>query len=388
MEIPGRLTWPVRIAALTPRNGGRVVEFGLGLMGYHGCWEDAAFAEEHGFSTAGFVDSPILGGDHYVCMALTAERTTTLRIGALLAIPSNRNAATTASGIATVNRLAPGRTFLGIGTGFTGRAAFGLPPVSIDRFRRFATDCRALLDGDEIIHVDGCHERSIKLRHKDGLYVDTESRTPIYVAADAPKALAVAGEVGDGWVVTLKFSDVMKNSAEVFAQSYAAVETAAAAVGRSFTDAYKLYSTCVCVLEPGESAISPRALEQVGMAAMMPFHSYADNPAIGAYFPPVLQDRLEIYEKEVLAKAPVSRDRLYQETHRGHLSHLIEGEAAVLTEEIVRMTTLCGTAEEIAERLRRLAAAGLDNVTFWIPPQLTREVVLDIEQKVAPLLNG
>ena len=42
--------------------GGSHVDFGLGLMGYEGSWDDARFAEEHGFSTVGFVDSPLLGG--------------------------------------------------------------------------------------------------------------------------------------------------------------------------------------------------------------------------------------------------------------------------------------------------------------------------------------
>ena len=81
------------------------------------------------------------------------------------------------------------------------------------------------------------------------------------------------------------------------------------------------------------------------------------------------------------------RSRRHQETHRGHLSHLLEGEAAVLTEEIVRMTTLTGTAEEIAAVLRRMADAGLRNVAFPIPPHLTREVIVDIETKVKPLLD-
>ena len=39
-------------------SGPRNLELGLGVMGYHGCWDDVAFAEGHGFATAGFVDSP------------------------------------------------------------------------------------------------------------------------------------------------------------------------------------------------------------------------------------------------------------------------------------------------------------------------------------------
>lgn len=362
------------------------MEFGLGLMGYHGCWTDVAFAESHGFSTAGFVDSPLLGGDMFACMALAAQATSSLRVGSFLAIPSNRNAATVANGIATINRLAPGRTFLGLGTGFSGRATFGLPRMTASQLKRYAADCRALLDGEEIVHVERERTRSIRFRHKDGLYVDLEHPIPVYVAADGPKALAAAGEVGDGWIVTLMYANVMKNAPEVFAHSLAQAEQAAQSAGRSLVDAYKIYSACVCILEPGESAVSPRALEHVGMAAMMPFHAYADDPSIAAFLPPPLQDRLEIYDREVLARMPVESERIYQEAHRGHLSHLLEGEAAVLTDEIVRMTTLTGTAGEVADVLRGLEQAGVDNVSFWIPPHLTREVVLEIERELMPRL--
>jgi 5,10-methylenetetrahydromethanopterin reductase len=140
------------------------------------------------------------------------------------------------------------------------------------------------------------------------------------------------------------------------------------------------------VLAPGESAISERALERIGAGAMMPFHAYADDPSIAEFLPAPIRDRLEVYEREVLARFGVPRDRIHQETHRGHLSHLLEGEAAVLTEEIVRMTTLTGTAEEIAGVLCGVEAAGLGTVAFPIPPHLTRDVVAEIEESVMPLV--
>jgi alkanesulfonate monooxygenase SsuD/methylene tetrahydromethanopterin reductase-like flavin-dependent oxidoreductase (luciferase family) len=63
------------------------VDVGLVLMSYHGSWDDAAYAEANGFATVGFVDSPLLAGDPFVAMALTAERTSTLRTGITLAVP-------------------------------------------------------------------------------------------------------------------------------------------------------------------------------------------------------------------------------------------------------------------------------------------------------------
>ena len=227
-----------------------------------------------------------------------------------------------------------------------------------------------------------------RFRHREGLYVDIEARTPVYVAGDGPKALAAVGAAGDGWVATLQYSNVMSNCAEVFAGSLAAVRAGAEAAGRELADPYTMWSICVCVLDEGESAVSDRALAHAGPGAMMPFHAYADDPSIGPYLPPPLRDRLEIYEREVLARFDVPRDRIHQETHRGHLSHLLEGEHLVLTEEIMRATMLVGTAQEIADVLTRLGALGLRNVSFWIPPHLTRQGVLDIEEKVMPLVDA
>ena len=38
--------------------------------------------------------------------------------------------------------------------------------------------------------------------------------------------------------------------------------------------------------------------------------------------------------------------------------------------------------------LRDLEAAGLTNVSFWIPPHLTRDVVLEVESKLMPLMQN
>ncbi|HEY1777083.1 MAG TPA: LLM class flavin-dependent oxidoreductase [Solirubrobacteraceae bacterium] len=363
------------------------MDYGLGLLNYHGCWDDVAFAEEHGFATAGFVDSPMLTGDPFVCLGLAAERTSSIRLGPFLAIPSLRGAPTAASAVATVNRLAPGRAFLAVGTGYTARDTFGLHALAAWRVRDYAREVRGLLGGEEVIHRAGETERAIRFRHTPGLATDLDHHIPIYIAGDGPKALGAAGEAGEGLILTLKNANVMDNAPAVCAAAIATARTAAKADGRSFDGAYIVCSSVICILEPGESAVSPRALEHVGAAAMMAFHSYACQPEIGEYLPPRMRERLEIYEKEVLSRLPVSRDRLYQEVHSGHLSHMLDGEAAVLTDELVRMTSFVGTAAEIAAQLAALEAAGLNNISFWIPPHLTRQVVLEVEEQIMPLVR-
>lgn len=362
------------------------MDFGLGLMGYSGCWEDAAFAERHGFASAGFVDSPLLGGELFACLALAARETTSIRLGTFLAVPSNRIAPVAAQGIATINRLAPGRTFLGLGTGYTSRNTFGLPPLGAAALRRYASQCRALLDGEPTEFEDAAGTRTIRLAH-EGDYVELEPRIPIYLAADGPRALAAAGEVADGWVTTLQRSAVMEDSDRVFAASLARVREAAAAAGRELDPAATIWSNTLCVLREGERPTSPRVLERVGAYAMMPFQSWADRPQIAEHLPPPVRERLDVYAEVVAEYDAATGGHRHHEVHRGHLSHLREGEAEVLTDEIVRMTTLTGTAGEIAARLRALEQAGLANVSLWFPPSLTREGVLEVEREIAPLLG-
>jgi 5,10-methylenetetrahydromethanopterin reductase len=360
------------------------MDVGLVLLGHHGSWDDAAYAETRGFQTAGFVDSPLIAADPFVAMALAAERTSTLRVGSMLAIPSNRNVASCVAAIATVNRLARGRTFLGLGSGFTGRAVFGLKAMPVKRFAEYAEACRRLLAGEEILHRDGDEQRHIRRRHVEDRYVDADA-VPVYIAADGPRALAVAGEHGDGWITSLQYSNVMANGAEVFERSLAAVRSATGAAGRTITEPYTMWSAGFCVLEDGEPPTSSRALEYVGAYAMLPFHAYACNPEMGEHLPPPIRERLPLYEEKVLSRFPA--DRVYQEVHRGHLSHLLEGEREVLTDEIVRMTTLTGTADEIADVLRRLEAAGLRNVALNPPPHLVRQAVDMYADSVAPRLT-
>ena len=102
----------------------------------------------------------------------------------------------TASAIGTVSRIAPGRTFIGIGSGYTGRQTFGLGPVAAGRMRDYARDCRDLLQGRPVKHKLQTSEREIRFRHKPGAYVDLEQEIPIYVGADGPKALQAAGRGG------------------------------------------------------------------------------------------------------------------------------------------------------------------------------------------------
>jgi len=361
------------------------MEFGLFLMGHHGCWDDAVFAEDHGFDSVGFVDSQLLGGETFACLALAAAATKRVRLGTFLAIPRNRSAAVTAQGIATIARLAPGRAYMAVGSGFTSRNVMGLPAIPADELEQFASDCRALLAGEEITVSDRGRVRPVRFRQEEGEYIDLSSQIPVYVAADGPKGLQAAGASGaDGWVTTLQRSFMMSpNSVEVFSESLASVKTAA---DRTGDDYFSALSTTCCVLRPGEKITDQRVIDRVGPCAILPFHAAADRPQIVDGFPPDWQDAYARYKSTVLDR--FDPERMHQEVHRGHLTHLLAGEAEILNEEIIRATTLTGTANEIIDQLKALEDAGLRNLTINVPPRFTRDAVLEVEEHLMPSLQS
>jgi 5,10-methylenetetrahydromethanopterin reductase len=362
------------------------MHFGLCLLNYNGCWDDAAFAEQHGFSTAGFIDSPLISGDPFVAMTLAARTTSTMRLGTLINIPSMRTAPATAAALSSLNELAPGRIFFGTGTGYTGRLTFGLKPLPASKVRDHMREVNDLMTGREVMHNHGGKTTAIRLGDTAAVRNNLEHPIPAYMAADGPKALEVTATDADGWITTLQPTNVMLNAPTTFEANFAAVRASAAAHGRNLDDLYTIWTTALCVLEPGESAISLRALKQTGPMAVYSFHCYACDPTIAQFLPFAVRERLDIYEKEVLSRLDLPRERFYQAIHNGHLAHLLDGEAAALTEEIVRGISLTGTAEEIADRLRQLEAAGLKNLSLCTPPGEFRNVVVDVEEQVMPLM--
>ena len=181
------------------------MDYGIGIPSWINAWEEAVAAEEAGFTHAWFYDSQLIYSDVYATMALAAHHTSKIKLGTLVSIPSNRIAPVTASAVASLNKLAPGRIILGIGTGYTGRNTMGLPAYPIARYREYAKQVRGLLNGEDVLYTDDVtgQERYIRLIHGHrSEFLNLDDFIPIYVAANGPRAMGVVGEVGDGWVTT------------------------------------------------------------------------------------------------------------------------------------------------------------------------------------------
>ena len=137
----------------------------------------------------------------YALLALAAAHTSRILIGTGVSIPGTRIAPVTAHSIATINQLAPGRVFLGIGTGHTAMRVMGQNPMPIAEFREYLRVLRSLLDGHAVDYTYRGRTREIQFLHQDRHFINLEQRIPIYIAANGPRALETAGEFGDGWII-------------------------------------------------------------------------------------------------------------------------------------------------------------------------------------------
>src|SRR5438093_400810 len=89
----------------------RALEMGLVARARH--------AEALGYHRVWLFDSPALYGDVWIAVSRVAEATTGVGVGTAVAVPSLRHVMVTASAIATVEELWPGRLMAAFGTGYT-----------------------------------------------------------------------------------------------------------------------------------------------------------------------------------------------------------------------------------------------------------------------------
>jgi coenzyme F420-dependent glucose-6-phosphate dehydrogenase len=161
-------------------------------------------------------------------LGAAAARTDRAILGTSVLTPTLRyHPAVVAQAFATLACLAPGRVFLGVGTGealnetpVTGDA---FPPVK-ERRRRMAEAIKLMraLWTDERVDFDGEYYRT----EKATVYDRPEEPVPVFIAASGPLAAKLAGRTGDGFIVT------SGKAPELYDELVAAMEEGARAAGR------------------------------------------------------------------------------------------------------------------------------------------------------------
>ena len=287
-------------------------------------------AEQLGFHRAWVYDSPAACADVWMTLAAAAQRTTRIGLAPGVLVPHTRHLMTTASSIATLAALAPGRVALGVGSGFSAARMLGRPPLRWDTVETFVTALRSLLRGEEVEHEG----RVLRMLQPEGAVAARPLEVPILVAAEGPRGLEAAHRVGDG------VSASLMEPPSGFAWSVRVV------MGT--------------VLAEGESPTSPRVVEVAGPAAALAYHG--------------LYDFGQFEMLEGLPNGPAWRERVdavpaakrHLTIHDGHAYALSTLDRELIPPEFVAAATFTGTADELRKRLADLAAAGVTEVSFHI----------------------
>jgi alkanesulfonate monooxygenase SsuD/methylene tetrahydromethanopterin reductase-like flavin-dependent oxidoreductase (luciferase family) len=105
----------------------------------------AELAEAGGARWLGVCDSPLSYADPHASIQAALRSTATIRIGTLVTNPVTRHWSVQASAFRTLDEVAPGRTFMGIGTGDTAVLDVGLRPARIGPLAEYVAGVRTQL---------------------------------------------------------------------------------------------------------------------------------------------------------------------------------------------------------------------------------------------------
>lgn len=346
------------------------MEFGISI-GHITAVDFAQHGERLGFTRCWVTDSPLLRSNLFATMAAVALKTSTIQIGAGVAVCGMRLAPEAASGIATVNALAPGRTFVVFGAGNTAMRMLGMKPTGARALREYVRVVRALLRGEQVEYgaePNGSDKHPVRFTSLEQNYVRLDPPPPVHVAANGPLSQAVAGEIADGLCTSIP-----RGGTIIEAMSH--VKRGAARVGRELpADFHTAALVNVLMLERGESLTSQRVIDEIGPAIMTNFHYLVDWVRETGKEPPAYV-RAVWKEYTAYLQAQAAADA-HLKLHASHYATITPEEVRFLTPEIIRNFCIIGEPAELVEQLRQLHRDGLKQITFH-PPFAQRFEVME-----------
>jgi 5,10-methylenetetrahydromethanopterin reductase len=162
--------------------------------------ERAKRAEELGFEAIFFADSQMGNVDPYQVMAMCAVHTKKIRFGTAVTNMVYRDPTITANSFATLNEISQGRAIIGLGTGDGPVYSLGRTATKLDDFEKGLCTIRDLLHDRGIDVPEGKERAGGNVQLKVG-----KRPVPIYISAEGPKTLRVAGRTCDGVILGTGF---------------------------------------------------------------------------------------------------------------------------------------------------------------------------------------
>ena len=293
----------------------------------------AKLAEQYGFEYVWTFDSHLLWEEPYVIYSAILAATRKVIVGPMVTNPATRDWTVTASLYATLNEMYGNRTICGIGRGDSAVRVTNGAPTTLATLRQAVHVIRELANGREVEYKGNTFR----------FPWNTDSTLDVWVAAYGPKALALTGEVADGFILQLADPQIVR-------WSITAVRDAAEKAGRDPA------SVKICVAAPayvGDDVAHQR--DQCRWFGGMVGNHVADIVARygtdgAANVPKALTDYIA-----------TRQGYDYNEHGRSGNTH-----ASFVPDEIIDRFCLLGPPAAHVERLEELKSFGVDQFAIYL----------------------
>ncbi len=332
------------------------MEFGVVLQCNPPAWkvvELAKQAELGGFTHVWTFDSHLLWQEPYVIYSQILSNTHRIKVGPMVTNPATRDHTVTASVYATLNEMFGNRTVCGIGRGDSAVRVTNGAPVTLAELRSAVRTIQDLANGRETDY------KGSTLRFP----WSPDSRLDVYVAAYGPKALALTGEVGDGFILQLADLSIAEWSIN-------AVRAAAAAAGRDPA------SVKICVAAPayvGDDIAHQR--DQCRWFGGMVGNHVADIVARYGEGGMAVPKELTDYIKG-------RKDYDYNDHGRAGNTH-----TSFVPDEIIDRFCILGPVEAHIEKIKALKALGVDQVALYLQHDANEDTLKRYANEIMPAIR-
>jgi probable F420-dependent oxidoreductase len=309
-------------------------------------------AEMFGFSHVWTFDSHILWQEPYVIYSQILAETRNVIVGPMVTNPATRDWTVTASTYATLNEMYGNRTVCGIGRGDSAVRVTNGKPTTLATLRESVHVIRELACGRAVDY----NGSSIRFPWA------SKSELEVWVAAYGPKALALTGEVADGFILQLADLSIAEWTIK-------AVRDAAKAAGRDPK------SIKICVAAPAYVGDDiPYMRDQtrwfggmVGNHVADIVERYGENSAVPKALTDYIKNR-QGYD--------------YNEHGRSGNSH-----TTFVPDEIIDRFCILGNADEHIRRLKELKEMGVDQFAVYLQHDGKEETLEAYGEKIIPAIQ-
>jgi len=313
-------------------------------------------SERLGFEYAWTYDSHVLWQESIPTLALTADRTSKIKLGHMVTNPGTREPTVLASAYATLHDISNGRMIMGIGRGDSARRYIGQQPVKVAEFEAALEMIKPFMNGKGV----NWNGKDLQLKWVRPELPEIE----MHVAGYGPKALAVAGRQGDGVIIQLADPDIIQ---WIMATARQAAE---------------------------EAGRDPAALKCIVSAPSHVTDDIADAREQVRWFPAMVSnhvmDLIERYGADSDEIPSALTDFVKARKFYDYKEHSRVGakHGEFVTDEICDRFCVLGTAEQATEKLRELESIGVDQFNIYLMTKGQEDTLKAYGDEIIPQFTG